>query len=239
MTTSAQTNKRVAWLASGAIAAQVLFVAGWLVGGSIEGHGYSPARHDISDLGALTAHHTWLAVGTLAMSGGLTMAFAIWALPPSLAASGGGALGAVLVAFSLTSLDSLSDAFFRLDCRAADTGCTMSRAAASWHGKIHLIAFGVAAIATIVAPFVLARRMRALDEWRDLAGRARAFGYVTIAVLLAAMASSDSSVQGVTQRVAATLVPLGVVALAWRVRRVATVPGVGFEPTRPLRDRGF
>src|SRR5258708_21765517 len=44
MKTSAQTNNRAAWLASGAIAAQVLFVAGWLVGGAIEGHGYSPAR---------------------------------------------------------------------------------------------------------------------------------------------------------------------------------------------------
>src|SRR5438270_6718022 len=119
MTTSAQTNKRVAWLASGAIAAQVLFVAGWLVGGSIEGHGYSPMRHDISDLGALTAHHTWLAVGSLGISGGLTMAFALAALRPTF---GPGTAGAWLVALSLPSLDGMSDAFFRLDCRAADTG---------------------------------------------------------------------------------------------------------------------
>src|SRR5437764_1363961 len=115
----------------------------------------------------------------------------------------------------------------------------LMKTSAQTNNRVAWLAFGVAAIATVVAPFVLTRRMRALDGWRDLAGRARAFGFVTIAVLLAAMASADTSVQGLTQRVAATLVPLGVVALAWRVRRVATVPGVGFEPTRPLRDRGF
>ena len=60
---------RLAWAA---IAAQVVFVAGWLVLGAIEGHGYSTGRHDISDLGAPTAHHVWLNALTLLISGALT-----------------------------------------------------------------------------------------------------------------------------------------------------------------------
>ena len=60
---------RLAWAA---IAAEVVFVAGWLVLGAIEGHGYSPGRHDISDLGAPTAHHVWLNALTLLISGALT-----------------------------------------------------------------------------------------------------------------------------------------------------------------------
>jgi hypothetical protein len=39
------------------IAAQLLFVGGMLILGATEGHEYSAGRHDISDLGALTAHH--------------------------------------------------------------------------------------------------------------------------------------------------------------------------------------
>jgi hypothetical protein len=36
-------------------------------------------------------------------------------------------------------LDNLSDAFFRLDCQAADPACTPAAAASSWHGKVHLV----------------------------------------------------------------------------------------------------
>ena len=39
-------------LAKAAIAAQLLFGGECLVAGTIEGHGYSPGRDDIRDLGA-------------------------------------------------------------------------------------------------------------------------------------------------------------------------------------------
>jgi hypothetical protein len=64
-------------------------------------------------------------------------------------------------------LDNLSDAFFRLDCRTADPGCTA--AASSWHAKVHLAVGLISAVATIAAPFVLAARMRYVPGWRDLA----------------------------------------------------------------------
>ena len=209
-------------LAIAAIAAQVLFVGGWLIGGAIEGHGYSAGRHDISDLTALTAHHANFNRATLLVSGLLTLAFAFWALRPSLSIPGRGvAVSAVLVGVSLLSLDNLSDAFFRLDCRAADAGCTPSVSASSWHGKIHIIAFLIAAIPTLIAPFALSRRMREIQGWSDLARPARNFGVALIVVFVATAASQGSSAQGWTQRAAATLAACGLAALAVRVLRLA------------------
>lgn len=205
-------------LAQAAIAGQLLFVAGWLVAGALEGHGYSALRHDVSDLGALTAHHPWLAFGTSGVGGLLTIVFALGALRPSLATPGHPAwLPAALVALSLPALDSFGDAFFRLDCRAADTGCTMSRAASSWHGKLHLIVFAVAALCTLAAPFVLAARMRAVDGWRDLARPTRRFGAAFAVLLVLTIALGESSVAGLVQRVVIVVVVIGVVVLAGRV----------------------
>jgi hypothetical membrane protein len=211
---------RLAWAA---IAAQLVFIAGWLVLGAIEGHGYSPGRHDISDLGAPTAHHVWLNALTLLISGALTIAFAVLALRPALTqAELKQPVSAWLVALSLPALDNLSDVFFRLDCRAADSGCTASQAASSWHGKIHVIVAVIAALATLIAPFALAYRMRRLDAWQDLARPTLVFGILVIVSLAAAIALNGTGAQGWSQRVAAVLVTSGIVMLAVRVRLLAT-----------------
>jgi hypothetical protein len=205
-------------LALAAITGQIVFVLGWILGGAIEGHGYSFARHDISDLGALTAHHAPLYFVICAIGGVSTMVFALGALGPALAVRGRGiALGAVLLALSLPSLDTLSDTTFRLDCRAADSGCSMSDAAASWHGKAHIIFFVVAALFSVAAPFVLAARMRVLDGWSDLARPTRSFGFVFVVGLLLTGATTGTSVAGLAQRVVIVYTCAGVCALAWRV----------------------
>jgi hypothetical protein len=205
------TRQRLAWAAAGA---QVLFVLGFLVLGAIEGHGYSAARHDISDLGALTAHHATAWAVVLGVSGALTVAFALGVLRPVF-----GGVGPWLVALSLPALDHLGDVFFRLDCRAADAGCTTSASTASWHGKMHVAVFLVAAIPTIAAPFVLAARMRAVDGWRDWAGPTRAFGVAVIVVLVLSGATQGTSVQGAAQRVAVIVVTSGIAVLALRMAR--------------------
>jgi len=188
------------------IAAQFLFVAAFLVAGAAEGHGYHPLRHDISDLGALTAHHAGLFRLVVALSGLVTIVFGLLVVRPLLRSTAAG----VLVALSLPGLDNLTDAFFRLDCRAADAGCSASVALSSWHAKLHIVCFVIAALATIAAPFVIARRLPGPDR-----RRAVILGWVTIALLVASGASSGSAVQGLTQRIAATVVPLGVALLAW------------------------
>jgi hypothetical protein len=234
MNGSVQHRSRMVWLARGAVAAQVLFVGGWLVIGALEGHGYSAGRHDISDLSALTAHYAWLDLATEGIAGALTIAFAIWALRLALTVPGRRPpVGAWLVALSLPGLDNLGDVFFRLDCRAADAGCSTSRAIASWHAKAHLIVFVIAALATVVAPFALAHRMRLVEGWRDLARPAWGFGVLTVVGLVVNGALQDTVGQGWAQRVLAVFVVLGVVALALRVRRLATEAAT--EPVRVSR----
>jgi hypothetical protein len=221
-TTAAQ---RRSWLAWAVIAAQLLFVGGMLVLGAIEGHGYSAGRHDISDLGALTAQHATAAHVIVGIAGALTIAFALLVLRPSLrAANGRDPVGVWLVALSLPGLDTMSDAFFRLDCRAADAGCTMAEATASWHGKAHIVCFVIAALATVVAPFALAHRMRKVDGWQDLAVPTRIFGFLTIVALAVTAATTGTAAQGWTQRGAIVLVALGMGALGWRALTLARRP---------------
>lgn len=200
-------------IARAAVLAQLVFAAGWLVSGTIEDHGYRAMRHDISDLAALTAHHATPDRVTLGIAGSLTIAFA-FALRHHLGNS------ALVVAFSLPGLDSLSDTFFRLDCRAADAGCSTSDAIASWHGKIHVGVFAVSALATIAAPFVLAHAMRTREAWTGLARPTKLFGFLTIALFVVTGATSGTAVGGLTQRIAATVVSGAVAVLAWHCARM-------------------
>lgn len=229
MTENLHHDRRTALLAAAAIAAQLVFIAGWIVAGLLEGHGYSSAEHDISDLGALTAHHAWIMQVTGAIAGGVTVLFAIVGLRQWF----GGA--AWLVALSLLGLDNLSDVFFRLDCRAADAGCSTGDAISSWHAQIHLAAFGVAAIATVVGIFVLATRMKRLDDWADLARPTRIFGVLFLVVFLVSGATTGTSVQGLTQRIAAVFVCAGFALVAARVFRLQS--GVTRGSFRQLAGR--
>ncbi len=197
------------------MAGQAVFVLGWIVGGAIERHGYSFARHDVSDLGAMTAHHPGLYLAICAIGGFSAVAFGLGALFPTFG------VGGVLAALSLPALDSASDTLFRLDCRAADHSCSMSDAASSWHGKAHIITFLIAALATIATPFVLARAMKARDAWRDLARPTRIFGVVFIAGLVVNGVTTDTAVAGLTQRALIVYVCAGLCLLARRVLQVA------------------
>jgi Protein of unknown function (DUF998) len=213
------------WLAWAVIAVQLLFVGGILILGAIEGHGYSAGRHDISDLGALTAHHATIERLIVGIAGAVTIAFALLVLRPSLRTPGGREpLGPWLVALSLPGFDTMSDAFFRLDCRAADAACTMAEATASWHGKAHIACLVIAALATVAAPFVLAHRMRRVDGWQDLAVPTRIFGALMIVALAVTAATTGTAAQGWTPRGTIVLVALGIVALAWRVLKLERRP---------------
>jgi hypothetical protein len=218
-------------VARAAALAQLVFVGGWLVIGALEGHGYRPMRHDISDLAALTAHHATADRVTLFVAGALTIAFA-FALRHQLGNA------ALLLALSLPGLDSLSDTFFRLDCRAADAGCSSSDAMASWHGTVHVVVFVVSALATVAAPFVLARAMRRREAWVGLARPTKVFGLLTIALLVATGATTGTAVGGLAQRIAATFVTGGVAVLAWQAGRLATydLAGGGPQDVRRTED---
>ena len=209
-------------LSWGAIFGHVVFTAGWLLAGALEGHGYSAARHDTSDLAAATAHYAPLVLITQAIAGVLTVAFAIWALQPSLAGPGQRTVfGAWCVAGSLAGVELITEIFFRLDCRAADAGCTTADAMATWYGKLHVIVGFAALFMTIAAPFLLARRMRALPGFRDLVRPAIALGVALVATPVLYGVFFGSPVQGYMNRAPLVLASFGVAVLALRVRRLA------------------
>lgn len=228
--TSANTLDRV--LAVGAIAGQLLVTAAWLIGETLQTGGYSVARHDISDLGALTADRPWVILIGQGVSGALTMAFALFALRRALAAVGHhGPVSAWLVALSAAGLDDLSDAFFRLDCRAADVGCTEVVATSSWPGAIHGIVGSVTFAILVIAPFALARRMRLVPAWRSLAWPALGYGVLLAAAVAVFVALSISAAGGYAQRAVALLGSVGVIALALRVLAITSAPAP--PTTRP------
>jgi hypothetical protein len=230
-------DRRAVWLAWGAVAGIVVFNLGWLLAGAVQGGGYSVASHDISDLGALTARFPWVMLTAQGVAGTLTILFALFALRPALAVPGRRqAVGAWLLAASLMGLDNLSDVFFRLDCRAADQGCTAAAAASSWHGRVHLAAGLLSGIATIALPFALAARMRHADGWRDLARPTVLAGSLLVAVLAAYVAFEGKTGGGYLQRAAIVIFSAGVVTLALRVRVLAPSAIDGTESTTGLHS---
>ena len=212
-------------LALGTVVAQILFIVAFVAVGTVEGDGYQPMRHDISDLGALTAHHATVFRLLLLGAGAVTIAFGLMVVRPVLRSP----LAGALVALSLPAFDNFSDAFFRLDCRAADAGCTAAQAISSWHAVAHLVCFAIAALATVIAPFAMARAMDRDDEWRSTARQVRWFGVLTVTLLVVTAAASGSPVQGLAQRGAATVIPVGLAAFAVVVaRREPRVSRVAF-----------
>jgi hypothetical protein len=236
-------KRRTVWLAEGAIAGVVFFNVGWLLAEALQGSAYSIARHDVSDLAAMTARSPWVFQTAAGIAGALIIAFALFGLRRAFAGPGRhGSIVGWLVAASLIGLDNLSDAFFRLDCRAADLGCSPSRAISSWHGKIHVGVFVVSALATVAAAFALSSRMRRLDGWRDLARPAFAFAVVFTIVLLASIPVDGRSGGGILQRGAILLVSGGIVTMAVRLRALArsgrlTTGVVGSDEERAVEPR--
>ena len=193
------------WLAIGAIAAQVIFVAGWVIGAAVQRGGYSSTEHYISDLASLTADHAWILLIAQGVAGVLTIAFALFALRPQ------APVAAWLVAASGLGLDNLSDAFFRLDCRALE-GCAQS----SWHAQLHGTVGTLTSLATLLAPFALARRYPV----------AIGFGVAIALGDLANFVLDDG--HGFWQRLVRVIAGVGVVLLALQVakptRRTSALP---------------
>lgn len=142
------------------MAAFLTFNLGWILGDHAQPPPFSPARDDISYLGALTASSAWLYNQLAANSSGallLVLAIGLWrALTPSrlgrLAAATAGAAGVGM----------FLDGIFRLDCRSIDAGCSND----SWHSHAHKIESGFTAGFTLVSIVLLALAFRRTSYWR-------------------------------------------------------------------------
>ena len=195
------------------IVGQVVLTLGWLVGEWAQDGGYSIARHDLSDLGAIGAPHAWIMLVGQGVCGVCTIAFAFAGLRPALAGIRGRTVATLGVALSVQGLDNLSDSLFRLDCRAAD-GCTQEQSMASWHGMIHGIVAMVTILVIAVAPFLVGYFLRRAKEWADVARWSMWLGVV---IVLSIGGCFVESALGYSQRVLVLASSAWIVVLAARV----------------------
>jgi hypothetical membrane protein len=142
------------------VLAFVTFNAGWIFGDLAQPQAFSPARDDISDLGALTASSPWLYNQLAANTSGLlvvALGIGVWrALSP-------GRLGRVgAAALIATGVGAFLDGIFRLDCQGIDAHCSND----SWHSHAHKIESAFTGATTFLALLVLALAFRRSAEWR-------------------------------------------------------------------------
>ncbi|GAB3975361.1 hypothetical protein GCM10029978_059300 [Actinoallomurus acanthiterrae] len=217
------TGSLVRWGWIGLIS-EVVAVCTWLAAGAWQGSDYSPVHHDISDMGALTAPHAWAYLIPQALAGAGSIAFILFGLRPSLAYDGrAGRSGPWLAA--LSGVQDLTDAAFRLDCRAAD-GCGQARATASWHAQLHSAIGFACVLVLIVTPFVLARRFRRLPQWRRFTVPSVLLGIVFIIGLIAVLAPQTAAYQGLSQRT------LAIGGAIWGIAVAAHVVRLGRDGNR-------
>ena len=147
---------RVRILASFAIAAQVFFIAGWIIGGLLQ-PGYSPVRSYISELARVAGCAPWIFDLANIVWGAGFIALAL-ALLPVLRTRPWAHVAPSL--FALAGFFVILLAPLRLQCaQAVDRACRARELAGTlpWHHYAHnWLVFGVQ-LALLATPFVLAR----------------------------------------------------------------------------------
>jgi hypothetical protein len=223
---------RVRALACFAIAAQALFVAGWIVAGALES-GYSPGRMYVSELGRRGAAHPWIFDVSVVVwgAGFVALGIAMW---PGLRTRPWAWAAPAL--FALAGVPAMLDAPLRLDCAASvDHLCRAREAggALSWRHYGHQWAsFGIV-VALLLTPFALARA-----EWPSRLARLTLSGGVAAAALwalsLAAHSDRGGSV-GLWQRIGLLVIHGWVLACATALILEASPgwPPVGERPRAP------
>jgi hypothetical protein len=195
--------------------AQASFMVGWLVSETWQGHRYSPVKHNISDLQAVTAPHAWFPITCFAIGGLGTFAFATFGLRPALRAAGTTAAYAPWL-LALAAL-ALGNSFPQIPCRLADPGCSAHNQLHSPGGMTDAILSGAAFFVLVLTPFPLWRRLAVLPQWRKLKPVMLAARIVGPACFLAfAICSSMPSTPavGLIERILVTTSVLWVSALA-------------------------
>lgn len=192
----------------------VVFTLGWIVGGFAQPASYDWMRHDISDLGAITADQPWIynQIGAN-LTGILLFVFAV-ALWRELGSSRTARVGVGLLA--IAGIGQFMDGFLRLDCRALDPGCAQQPA--SWHALAHVVESLVTVLSLAVAPFLLAWAFLHVPAWADLSRPTLLFGIGAIVALIGLTILA----QGIGPRAAATIWFVWVGVLAYRQLRLKT-----------------
>ena len=174
---------RVRVLALSAIAAQVVFVAGWIIAGALE-PGYSPVRSYVSELGRRGAAHPWIFDVSVVVWGAGFIALGV-ALVPALCTRRWRWVAPAL--FVLAGACAIVDAPLRLDCATTISHLCRTQQKAgmlSWREYGHVWAsFGIE-LSLLLTPFALARSL-----WPGRLARLVLLGASLVAIALVLLAA--------------------------------------------------
>lgn len=222
--------RSLAWVA---IAAQLVFIASWLVAEALQ-PGYSGIDSGVSALAANGARDPWIAI-----SGFVVLGLGIAALVPGLGYVLPRRRAATIAAglFMLAGLSVVVIGLSRVDCNLSNAACQarFDAGALSWHTSVHVWAGLVMRVALILTPFALARAL-----WPSPAGAlALLSGGIGAAICAAALVLYGSGApDGLVERTELVVTNLWVVIVAVGIL-YETRPAPKLPAPAPLRPRDF
>ncbi|HET7764973.1 MAG TPA: DUF998 domain-containing protein [Burkholderiales bacterium] len=200
-------------MAAGLLGA-VLMTSGWILAGFLQPASYSWTAQEISDLGALTAHHARVWNLADSLSGVLIAAFAV-GLYRIVGSRRSGRIAALSV--GVVGIGSVLDGFLREDCPLSTSAACRRRAETvglSWHHQAHDIESIVVFAAMLIGPFMLAKVFRRANELRGLRAFSLEVGIALSAATGAYLALSGRAGGGVAERAMALIYSGWVAVLA-------------------------
>lgn len=216
-----------------AVAAQVLFVASWLVAASWQGPRYSVLGHSISDMYAVTAPGGQFLVDMFTFCGALTIMFAFRSAWPVLRPGGWMATaGTVLLALSVVGLGDLLSPGERLACRLADPGCTTTLQISNTGGKMDNLLTTIGVPLFILAGFFLAAAMRRTPGWHEWAWPVRLTMILVLISAIGDIVTQHNGLGGLFERLTALTAAAAITAFAIGILR--RIPA---QPSRKDRSR--
>jgi hypothetical protein len=208
------------YLARLAVAAQVIFVASWLLAAAWQGPRYSVLAHSISDMYAVTAPGGAFLVIVFTLCGAVTILFAWCSLRPALRPAGWLApAGSALLALSIFGLGDLLSVSEREACRLADPGCTATSQLSNSGGMTDGVLSTAGLVLFILALFFLAAAMKRIPSWQAWVGPVRCYTALMIVLVGCDDLTDSDGYSGLVERFIALAGAAGIALLAAGVSR--------------------
>jgi hypothetical protein len=205
------------WLVAGLVAGvigPVAFTGAWVIA-SLRQHGHPVAQVQISGLAAPGARDPWIMIAGFVLLGLSLIVFGS-ALGGEL---GGRRAGPGPLVIEVTGVLTIAAGLLRRDHMLLTSGPQ------SWHNRAHNVVSGALYIVLIVAPLLLAWRLRAEARWRCLPGLLTGAAAAAAAVLAIFAGGAARAWDGTLQRIGVSIPLVALVAVAvamLRARRLNT-----------------
>ena len=212
--------RRVRRLARLAVAAQVAFVASWLLAAAWQGPRYSVTAHSISDMYADHAPGAAFLIIVITLCGAATIWFAWRSLRTALRPAGRLATAAsALLALSVFGLGDLLTVSEREACRLADPGCTASSQLSNSGGALDGTLTTAGLVLFVIAAFLLAAAMKRLPGGQAWVRPVRWYAALMIVLFIADGLTQSAGYSGLFERLVALAGASGIAVLAAGVSR--------------------